>query len=503
MRIKIRPFDCCNGTHKKRRYRVNALLALLVLVICTMLFYLNGLVRLPRGSMTVGTVGSLSPGHSSSAPAATSWKPPQAFQSAMKRKSRRVSDPLQSAECRRLTPVTVMDQIFLPCHEDDMVLGLKEFLHVLYAHQHPADCSNKKFAILYDWPWGVGSLIQVTVRQAKAALALDRIFVLEASFPDSPYHNSSANFFYDPAYCQGDRFWPCYFLPVTNCTLSKEDILQAVSIDLFFTKNNTDAFTSASQLLSLQDRLQVPRVVLMQTVANSLNRLMPMALEPWFQACLPQHKNLYERHVKTFLLRFNPRTRRELALRRKAIFGDQSIPRGTISMHVRKGDKHTEMKVAEDDDFLATARYLATAGNYTHIFVSTEDKAFIERSNSLKMAYPPTQALQVLYTAVPRYSPTDHLSPMKHAQTVGRSREILNNLVNLELAGECDGFIGQIGSNWVVLINDFRSSFACKARRPFLRVAPGSAASIQDLLVMGGSLSLEKIDPQAWMHGVT
>lgn len=132
------------------------------------------------------------------------------------------------------------------------------------------------------------------------------------------------------------------------------------------------------------------------------------------------------------------------------------------------------------------------------MFLSTEDRTIIEKFSNL------SSPLRIMYTNVSRYSPSDKLSPMKFAQKVGRSTEIMNNFLNLVLAAQCDGFVGQLASNWVVLINDYRSSFTCKARRPFLQVQPKSESKLTGLLMAsksGKPIALTDADPHVFQHG--
>jgi hypothetical protein len=50
----------------------------------------------------------------------------------------------------------------------------------LYEHQHPADCTNKKFAIIHQFAWsGFGSTVHQIVWALGVALAEDRIAVYE------------------------------------------------------------------------------------------------------------------------------------------------------------------------------------------------------------------------------------------------------------------------------------------------------------------------------------
>lgn len=189
-------------------------------------------------------------------------------------------------------------------------------------------------------------------------MALNRIFILDASIKDSVYHNSTANFFYDPEYCRKERFWPCYFMPISNCSLSEDDIASVVRIDKYLNKTTIEGVTTAIELLALQDRLKLPRIVRMETPAISLCKIIPQHFETWFSACAPGLKYLYERWLKAYLIRFNSRSLKGLEERRGAIFGGRHVVPGTLSVHVRKGDKSTEMEVASDEDFIAAVLLL-------------------------------------------------------------------------------------------------------------------------------------------------
>lgn len=114
-----------------------------------------------------------------------SWEPPEIFKEQGQRLGKSRSDA-----CLAATPQSDMNMSVLSCAEEDMMAVIKPFWHLLYKHQHPIDCSKQKFVVLYDWygllkhssvlkkcfttivllfrPWGVGSFIQVAVRQAES-----------------------------------------------------------------------------------------------------------------------------------------------------------------------------------------------------------------------------------------------------------------------------------------------------------------------------------------------
>ena len=45
---------------------------------------------------------------------------------------------------------------------------------------------------------------------------------------------------------------------------------------------------------------------------------------------------------------------------------------------------------------------------------------------------------------------------------------MLNSLLHLDLALQCDGFVGTLSSNWCRLMDELRSTVRCKAHAPYL-----------------------------------
>ena len=68
-------------------------------------------------------------------------------------------------------------------------------------------------------------------------------------------------------------------------------------------------------------------------------------------------------------------------------------------------------------------------------------------------------------TDAPRL-PNIGLSPLAYA--LSPYEEVLNSLLHLDLALQCDGFVGTLSSNWCRLIDELRSTVRCKAHAPYL-----------------------------------
>lgn len=166
-----------------------------------------------------------------------------------------------------------------------------------------------------------------------------------------------------------------------------------------------------------------------------------------------------------FMVRPNERTRLEIQSRKQ----QQSwsgIPDGTVSVHIRHGDKGTEMQLVPDVEYLFKAEELVRHDESLRksIFLSTEDADSIQFFKNL-------DDWTVLTIDVPR--PDQSISPIAFAKRIGSDEEMLNSLVNLDLALQCSGWVGTIKSNWNRVIEELRSTVRCKAHRPYIDAHSG------------------------------
>lgn len=74
------------------------------------------------------------------------------------------------------------------------------------------------------------------------------------------------------------------------------------------------------------------------------------------------------------------------------------------------------------------------------------------------------QYMEVKRDADPNTGPEDF------AARIGWDEEFLNSLLSLQLALDCDGFVGAMTSNWNRLIDELRSTVRCKHHRIFVDV---------------------------------
>lgn len=174
-----------------------------------------------------------------------------------------------------------------------------------------------------------------------------------------------------------------------------------------------------------------------------------------------------------YIVRPTARTRNEIAARKRRYFGGERIRAGTISVHVRHGDKDTETALVEDQVYLRVAEEMRgaqeSAKNVTaaggeslrhQIFLSTEDPGTVA-------AFHADAEWDVQATKVTRKLP-GNLTTLEITAQGNPYEEMLNSLMNLDLALQCDGFVGTLSSNWCRLIEELRATVRCKAHVPYL-----------------------------------
>ena len=179
-----------------------------------------------------------------------------------------------------------------------------------------------------------------------------------------------------------------------------------------------------------------------------------------------------------YIVRPNKRTLHAIEERRKAIYPAQRIAHGTIAVHVRHGDKWKESESVDDTHYMTMVETLydeaqGKLGLTRNIYLSTEDEETVR-------SFQQFTGWNVSYTDVQRYTDPE-LSPLSIAGRIGRANEMINSLVSLDLALQCDAFVMTLSSNWCRLIDELRATVRCKADRPFLDAQQDNALADYDL----------------------
>ncbi|CAK0811379.1 unnamed protein product [Prorocentrum cordatum] len=386
-----------------------------------------------------------------------------------------------------------LDQSRYPWHpavrerrRPSVLWGTAHAQKAIWDHQHPADCSR---AIFMQWTHhraGIGATLHVMSRALAYAMRLGRVFVFAKKDRYLMWR--------DRNFCPDAPAWECWFLPVAGCAarpeatlnVSYED-LKAAGEELARSHPHEDAHS-----------LEVP-----PQFRGALSNCSPVRRDAWF--------HWWRAQAMTYVIRFNEKTRGQvdrlaaevLQLRR---LGGQaaataapritSLEPGSVSLHVRHGDKGREMKLVAFKEYLQLAERLAegdqdlqvmnqgTTFDYPHctvadppdtfrrrvMFVSTEDQQVIDEAlNSTGLV---RNAWDVAYVETER----KNTCVFCQRGDKGVEREVLESLLNLELALQADAWIGTLRSNWCRLIDELRMTIGAKAGSPYLNLPSGDHA---------------------------
>lgn len=323
-----------------------------------------------------------------------------------------------------------------------------EALQVVWKHQHPVDCSNAKFVTYSAAQSGIGSVIHVQTIVLRSALDSGRVMI------ETPGHFLTAT-----PYCGGNNtLGSCYFLPMTNCTLTSDEISQALTLS-----------TKGDFVRLLTRDPQLPKVVRVQHNGDFLYTFLdnPLIFEGFLSTTSipkgllregPTHMMWWWRAIgAAYIIRPNERTYGELASRKDTKVVGKQLGDGCIGLYIRHGDKHTETPVYSDEQYEEAVNKLRSIDPRLtrQVFLSTEDAATVAYYRNASRAWTTTYVDMPMKTA--------SKSNLAYMAERGYHEEVLNGLLNLQLILECSGFVGSMYSNWARLIEELRSTVWCKA----------------------------------------
>ncbi|CAI7785212.1 unnamed protein product [Closterium sp. NIES-54] len=143
---------------------------------------------------------------------------------------------------------------------------------------------------------------------------------------------------------------------------------------------------------------------------------------------------------------------------------EAAVGRRYVAVHVRQGDKSTEMRLLPLSAYLELAeKARRNFPEVTTMWLSTEMEDVVQEATRLL-----SPRWAVKYTRFPRQGAAN-ISMKSYESDVGVGPTSDNAFVNLVLAAEADLFVGTLGSTWSVLIDNLRVTGG-KERAGFLSV---------------------------------
>jgi hypothetical protein len=344
--------------------------------------------------------------------------------------------------------------------EEGLAILTREAQTWMWRNQHrsPSECAKATYWAFPDWKGGIGS--QVHVAGLLAGLAATRGHIwFWAKDSGRSYARSS--------HCGDVTNWECYFRAPTNC-----------SPESYATESNTIR-TAPGDWPSLTF---VPPAM-QQRVAEVAPHM-----------CVNETKYWWRAQSAAYVMRLNARTVEAVARRRKgegmvriesavrgaaAVAADRlrtevaskqpgttpaslfPLPRGTVSIHVRHGDKYTEMTLQPFARYVEGAKDLfrwQPLSLSRTMFVSTEDAQVIREAATNADGW------VALYSDIPRHNSNGF-------EQLGLADDItLLHLTQLLMALECDAWVGTLASNWNRLIDELRCVWVAKCSHPYKEV---------------------------------
>ncbi|CAF0830577.1 unnamed protein product [Rotaria sp. Silwood1] len=276
----------------------------------------------------------------------------------------------------------------------------------LYEHQHPIDCTNKRFAIIQNYAWsGFGSTFHQIVWAFGMAIADNRIGVYQV--PGNWLYGACSSSTPD-----------CFFLPITNCSIpSKVDGNQTIKIN-----------------------------------ANTGHWPKPI-LPPIFQN---RTFNWYRAQLLFYLMRYKPETLAHVQNTIALYFKSPSIDfhHPYIAVYVRRSDKVRSREMSQSytlkqyfDLFDADARRV----NISIIYINSEDEQVFNefaQINKEKQGYYKLLNITVQRNVV--------FASLVHMNSEQRGKIILEFLSDLFIEANADLHVGTLTSNWCRLVDEMR-----------------------------------------------
>lgn len=390
----------------------------------------------------------------------------------------------------KLWPGLSDEQDFL---RGETLYGFRETMEMIWAHQHPADCSKAKFMISNGWPAGIGAVTHVEGVALAIAIELGRVLL---PHPDGPVRRGDRDmgsyvdngWQVDTPYCmnQNMKTLDCYYEPWSSCTI--DDALRGRSLekvpDLWLRNEFEYDEIRSSGNISLPRRFKSKAVARQKTVVyiNQIRSIgfVPAKLMPLLECSPMQRENYFywwRAMSASYFLRPNPQTLNEIT-KYSAPYSMDHRSDSCIAMHVRRGDKDLEMFYVPLADYLSTAEHLwqqlqkpkQTFRKAPVLVISSEDPSVLEET----VKWGRQKGWRIIHTDLfdrrnvsAKLSFNTYVENVINKTIVHHELEYISILVNFHLALQCDAWVCTLASNSCRLIDELRATVGNKANNDF------------------------------------
>ncbi|KAF3914106.1 hypothetical protein AA313_de0205717 [Arthrobotrys entomopaga] len=363
----------------------------------------------------------------------------------------------------------------------------------IHTKQNPQSCTGQRYLILNkllgDDAFGIGAVVQRLADYLSIAIQTNTILLYATD------HSPGEHFFTEKTTTttttpddggeessECGRSFDCIFHKLSNCTSPAQKGLDITHQTLFTTdKSGLEVDLDVDAYLT-EHPSPVPPLF-----ETAMKKIQPDVsgemLKYWWRA-----------QAAAYIMRFNERAAKRLKELRIGEGGTQQMgirwdengeaqdvdmpfpmPEGTVSIHVRHGDKGSEMRLVPFNDYVVKAEKFVAEnplGTWKRAFLSTEDPNVIEQMKPMAritpFSYPGSNARWTWYWSdIPRLNS----GPETQLKEFGdRTDMTLKWMLQLVMAIECDVFVGTRGSGWNRLIDSLRCTWLASCKGPFLEV---------------------------------
>jgi hypothetical protein len=365
--------------------------------------------------------------------------------------------------------------------DGETMYGFEAGMEAIWRNQHPADCSTAKYLISGGFESGFGSEIHVIGVGLALAMNMGRVYVMFPDHGDSSLTakmDSLNRFQVDIDYCKnqgpGKLSLDCYYEPWSSCTI--EDALNGSTLQTLRTNG---------QHLFVQDFVKMEKAPARAYIVQlgDSSDILPKELHNLW-ACSPFSPEKYRYWWRSlsaaYLLRPNEPTRQLIMKHREdpEMRFDHNQQQ-CVSVHIRRGDKHLEMRMIDDETTFYNSGKSLWEGvkNRTH---STQEKGIMflgsEDPNVFATAaqWAEKNAFEVRYANLfDRAQVTTGLTNDEQQKARKENAfkhhewEYFNMILTLDGHIRCSAFVCTHRSNYCRVIDELRATVGHKANKVY------------------------------------
>jgi hypothetical protein len=397
---------------------------------------------------------------------------------------------------------------------NDTLFGLQHALDVIWAHQHPADCSTARFMIPGEHTGGFGSELHVLTNGLGLAMDLGRVYLPNPFLQRDSQWELETPFCQQQSQSQSRLGLECYYERWSSCTIF--DALGPTALEILHKAHSRRYHVASMAVLNIQvkeipslysdqylakisQQFKADKVVLLSTLQRLGTKYIPRVFRP-LMACsplIPRFQYYWWRAITmTYFVRPNNETMHWIDAHRNVSFEDSLSTNNVVSVYVRRGDKSREMRIPPFNEYTDTMRLLWALQYLPQtlpriIFLASESSEVI--TDMVTFVAQHNDTYQLFYTtAFDRKGLLAEKSAHERDQgiaAVHHPDEYLSMLLNIHHLLQGNGWVCTLGSNFCRVVDELRATVAARAGAPFADLSSEKCG--QPPCIFGGFIDMD------------